>query len=158
MFFFFKQKTAYEMRISDWSSDVCSSDFAERLELRDEQLVVDGLTPYWVNGEKYAAHLALREKEYGYPSSAEMRDRDDWYLSRESRNRLTKVIKCDSHLKTDGFIIKGERVNREGNRPTGCVQYLMRQMEKITLSVAYPRVLRRDGKVIEDSGGAHFTK
>src|SRR3546814_9146585 len=25
-FFFFKQKTAYEMRISDWSSDVCSSD------------------------------------------------------------------------------------------------------------------------------------
>src|SRR3546814_6052496 len=32
-FFFFKQKTAYEMRISDWSSDVCSSDL--RLEARD---------------------------------------------------------------------------------------------------------------------------
>src|SRR3546814_8072606 len=28
--FFFKQKTAYEMRISDWSSDVCSSDLPER--------------------------------------------------------------------------------------------------------------------------------
>src|SRR3546814_2724493 len=28
-FFFFKQKTAYEMRISDWSSDVCSSDLAD---------------------------------------------------------------------------------------------------------------------------------
>src|SRR3546814_4739947 len=28
VFFFFKQKTAYEMRISDWSSDVCSSDLA----------------------------------------------------------------------------------------------------------------------------------
>src|SRR3546814_5383147 len=27
---FFKQKTAYEMRISDWSSDVCSSDLADR--------------------------------------------------------------------------------------------------------------------------------
>src|SRR3546814_6312810 len=27
--FFFKQKTAYEMRISDWSSDVCSSDLSE---------------------------------------------------------------------------------------------------------------------------------
>src|SRR3546814_10343918 len=34
-FFFFKQKTAYELRISDWSSDVCSSD----LELADEALV-----------------------------------------------------------------------------------------------------------------------
>src|SRR3546814_10362972 len=32
LFFFFKQKTAYEMRISDWSSDVCSSDLSgERL-------------------------------------------------------------------------------------------------------------------------------
>src|SRR3546814_12246884 len=30
-FFFFKQKTAYEMRISDWSSDVCSSDLAGSL-------------------------------------------------------------------------------------------------------------------------------
>src|SRR3546814_9451704 len=29
-FFFFKQKTAYEMRISDWSSDVCSSDLIDR--------------------------------------------------------------------------------------------------------------------------------
>src|SRR3546814_9767284 len=30
MIFFFKQKTAYEMRISDWSSDVCSSDLKAR--------------------------------------------------------------------------------------------------------------------------------
>src|SRR3546814_3696655 len=37
VFFFFKQKTAYEMRISDWSSDVCSSDLLLlpcRVELR----------------------------------------------------------------------------------------------------------------------------
>src|SRR3546814_6492085 len=33
MFFFFKQKTAYEMRISDWSSDVCSSDLALRIAI-----------------------------------------------------------------------------------------------------------------------------
>src|SRR3546814_6576328 len=32
--FFFKQKTAYEMRISDWSSDVCSSDLPRRLRCR----------------------------------------------------------------------------------------------------------------------------
>src|SRR3546814_10143596 len=30
LFFFFKQKTAYELRISDWSSDVCSSDLSGR--------------------------------------------------------------------------------------------------------------------------------
>src|SRR3546814_10111190 len=32
-FFFFKQKTAYEMRISDWSSDVCSSDLPADIDL-----------------------------------------------------------------------------------------------------------------------------
>src|SRR3546814_10534367 len=34
VFFFFKQKTAYEMRISDWSSDVCSSDLARKARQR----------------------------------------------------------------------------------------------------------------------------
>src|SRR3546814_6130248 len=38
LLFFFKQKTAYEMRISDWSSDVCSSDL-----LMSE---IDGLSPW----------------------------------------------------------------------------------------------------------------
>src|SRR3546814_6034249 len=33
LFFFFKQKTAYEMRISDWISDVCSSDLSGTLTL-----------------------------------------------------------------------------------------------------------------------------
>src|SRR3546814_5040397 len=32
LFFFFKQKTAYEMRISDWSSDVCSSDLIKIIQ------------------------------------------------------------------------------------------------------------------------------
>src|SRR3546814_15853397 len=35
MVFFFKQKTAYELRISDWSSDVCASDLLEVDDLRE---------------------------------------------------------------------------------------------------------------------------
>src|SRR3546814_3845098 len=35
-FFFVKQKTAYEMRISDWSSDVCSSDLIEQIAVFGE--------------------------------------------------------------------------------------------------------------------------
>src|SRR3546814_1894369 len=38
MFFFFKQKTGYEMRISDWSSDVCSSDLAAHARARPKSL------------------------------------------------------------------------------------------------------------------------
>src|SRR3546814_3228588 len=39
--FFFKQKTAYEMRISDWSSDVCSSDLNVTLTLGSDKAPVD---------------------------------------------------------------------------------------------------------------------
>src|SRR3546814_2105686 len=40
LFFFFKKKTAYDMRISDWSSDVCSSDLdAARAERRQRGFV-----------------------------------------------------------------------------------------------------------------------
>src|SRR3546814_5276662 len=41
VFFFFKQKTAYEMRISDWSPDVCSSD----LRHRDTPVAIPRPTP-----------------------------------------------------------------------------------------------------------------
>src|SRR3546814_7564099 len=55
IFFFFKQKTAYEMRISDWSSDVCSSD-----------LYVPGADPHDDGAEaadpdhRAGAHLSFR--------------------------------------------------------------------------------------------------
>ena len=131
---------------------------AERLELRDEQAVVDGLTPYWGNAEKYAAYLSLWEKEYGYRSSAELQDRDDWYLDRDSQGRLTTVIKCDSHLKPDGFVIHGERVIPKGNRSTGCTHYFLMPEDKISFSVDYDRVFLRDWRRIEDRARALLTQ
>src|SRR3546814_18625999 len=50
MVFFFKQKTAYEMRISDWSSDVCSSDLRTRaLDRRLDKRVI-GIHPLGLVG------------------------------------------------------------------------------------------------------------
>src|SRR3546814_6259918 len=43
--FFFKQKTAYEMRISDWSSDVCSSDLA---------VAIYTTTVHWLESRRYS--------------------------------------------------------------------------------------------------------
>src|SRR3546814_5040890 len=57
--FFFKQKTAYEMRISDWSSDVCSSDLAPMQiigEIMRRKLTVAGLDP---NPRTYIEHRIL---------------------------------------------------------------------------------------------------
>src|SRR3546814_4983932 len=45
VFFFFKQKTAYEMRISDWSSDVCSSDLRRLFRRRRLPLHAHAVIP-----------------------------------------------------------------------------------------------------------------
>src|SRR3546814_11815505 len=55
MVFFFKQKTAYEMRISDWSSDVCSSDLDDRARLDSAG---DVAAPE--AGQDHAVHDGLR--------------------------------------------------------------------------------------------------
>src|SRR3546814_8154612 len=47
MFFFFKQKTAYEMRISDWSSDVCSSDLSTTASTRERYEAACGRPLRW---------------------------------------------------------------------------------------------------------------
>src|SRR3546814_4172544 len=52
-FFFFKQKTAYEMRISDWSSDVCSSD------LRDDGFL-GHVGPIWERVDEEGVTLAFQ--------------------------------------------------------------------------------------------------
>src|SRR3546814_5827793 len=47
MIFFFKQKTAYEMRISDWSSDVCSSDLGVDVFALNFRYRIDGDRAPW---------------------------------------------------------------------------------------------------------------
>src|SRR3546814_6646578 len=77
LFFFFKQKTAYEMRISDWSSDVCSSDLREHnpgdadgdekekyrapMNVIDDQPADAGSEQH--AGMKRGGHKALRSEE-----------------------------------------------------------------------------------------------
>src|SRR3546814_17516403 len=70
--FFFKQKTAYEMRISDWSSDVCSSDLGPTKK--------DGAGVAWwitvvVTASPHYAHVAItgRMREQAQERQEEMR-------------------------------------------------------------------------------------
>src|SRR3546814_5948876 len=63
-FFFFKQKTAYEMRISDWSSDVCSSDLAAEAEALAKRLTLYRLRrPITIEPAGGAVHWAVEGAE-----------------------------------------------------------------------------------------------
>src|SRR3546814_13833020 len=60
VFFFFKQKTAYEMRISDWSSDVCSSDLIGNRRDRETRLAQQCLTLLHVGALQAGDHRLLQ--------------------------------------------------------------------------------------------------
>src|SRR3546814_14586777 len=71
-FFFFKQKTAYEMRISDWSSDVCSSDLLTRRETLAASALgaLVAAMPAWAQDKTMPADTAQWDLTDLYPSDA----------------------------------------------------------------------------------------
>src|SRR3546814_2685849 len=63
VFFFFKQKTAYEMRISDWSSDVCSSDLPAEPAHHEHATPADDAVPdYVLDLERAADYLTAEQR------------------------------------------------------------------------------------------------
>src|SRR3546814_4440840 len=79
-FFFFKQKTAYEMRISDWSSDVCSSDLTDRAR---EAVEITFET------ERLRAHIGLLIARRGFEPERAHRI----FLQREQRELVGQVAR-----------------------------------------------------------------
>src|SRR3546814_4069215 len=79
LFFFFKQKTAYEMRISDWSSDVCSSDLA---------FAVADPAPVEAEHRMARRRDALRQRRH-----AAMRAAADFIAARHDRSEERRVGK-----------------------------------------------------------------
>src|SRR3546814_6128592 len=67
--FFFKQKTAYEMRISDWSSDVCSSDLAASQTPHTSRLTLKNRPQFQVSHEPIVARSLMDERRFRYPSA-----------------------------------------------------------------------------------------
>src|SRR3546814_8936975 len=76
--FFFKQKTAYEMRISDWSSDVCSSDLSQEKD--------DGEGSWIADKRRRNVRGAARRRRVEGEGGAN-RQRQGRRLARSSRHR-----------------------------------------------------------------------
>src|SRR3546814_7065725 len=85
VFFFFKQKTAYEMRISDWSSDVCSSDLNELHRLMDGHEIAPDIG--MGDGQRTAATKLPLEKRYQRPAGA-----DDVAETHSEETRRLRIV------------------------------------------------------------------
>src|SRR3546814_13337494 len=100
MFFVFKQKTAYEMRISDWSSDVCSSDL---------KLIIDGKRGQAILGEhdpveaELSANITLVQ---GIPSG----DKMDWIIEKAVELGAVRVVPITARRSV--LQLSGERLRK----------------------------------------------
>src|SRR3546814_4968638 len=103
-FFFFKQKTAYEMRISDWSSDVCSSDLhSEGWEaLRDlpDDLHARFLQPQRNHGQGGSRHRGDRSglgekvcRPWSHPCAHQQRLQPLAHRSEEHTSELQSLMR-----------------------------------------------------------------
>src|SRR3546814_13758297 len=97
VFFFFKQKTAYEMRISDWSSDVCSSDLAHVAGVAILARHPFGYAPHGRTafvGRMIAIAALLTNRGFNHAFNAKApcfgRDRAVWFVRATRRNRRSE--------------------------------------------------------------------
>src|SRR3546814_6881868 len=99
VFFFFKQKTAYEMRISDWSSDVCSSDLDQSADDADQRGLAGAVRAEQgedLAGPDFQVDILQRLKAR-IVSFRQVRDRDDGrHRSEERRVGKECVSTCRS--------------------------------------------------------------
>src|SRR3546814_5619743 len=116
-FFFFKQKTAYEMRISDWSSDVCSSDL---LELdRGRGIPFEGNYTKWLEGKAKRMEQAEREEEGRQKA---IKEELEW-IRQSPRARQSK-----SKARIKAF---DELVDRQNDSRPGSAQILIQVPERL---------------------------
>src|SRR6188768_4511977 len=87
VFFFFKQKTAYEMSIGDWSSDVCSSDL---LAVAPAHLVRIGVQREVSDRQRCDAARRSEERRVGKECQSTCRSR--WSPSHYKKKRLRQTV------------------------------------------------------------------
>src|SRR3546814_16508569 len=115
---FFKQKTAYEMRISDWSSDVCSSDLIESSSLRQRAAGKVECARHAGNGSSCAPVADRRDAPIAV-GAAKLDQRNHIILSVPCRlRRVSAPRRCAAHRHRDCPAASSEesRVGKEGVR------------------------------------------
>src|SRR3546814_4569674 len=98
LFFFYKQKTAYEMRISDWSSYVCSSDLFAFPVSENHDFGRAAIIParFRAGGARSFAREASSSDRADRDRRRSWRRRHDWARPRTSRARLRAARRHDS--------------------------------------------------------------
>src|SRR3546814_16993953 len=109
IFFFFKQKTAYEMRISDWSSDVCSSD----------------LVPQGISAEMIAEKWGISREDMDAFGAESQRRAEQATAEGRFENEIVGVTEKRLDKETGNIVESDELVLKdEGIRPGTTVETL----------------------------------
>src|SRR3546814_18610161 len=114
-FFFFKQKTAYEMRISDWSSDVCSSDLAAG----DQHVGAGGDRPR----RGLCIDAAIDLQIDGAPAGVDLAAQGGDLVQHAGHEALDAEARIHAHAEDEVDIVKHRKIGRASWRERVC-QYV----------------------------------
>src|SRR3546814_11426372 len=124
MFFFFKQKTAYEMRISDWSSDVCSSDLPDIAQVQVQNKVA--LATPRLPSEVVQQGVVVAKANPGFLMIAALRSSNPEY-DKDALSDLIDARVLDQISRTPGFgstqLFGGEYAMNIWLNPTNLPRY-----------------------------------
>src|SRR3546814_3886220 len=137
VFFFFKQKTAYEMRISDWSSDVCSSDL-QSVKRTEIHLLLGSTKKAAANADILADNSRFRtqpSRRFPFKRIAEFRD-------------VPVVIAAVVEVEPD-LGIDAERPHQGGD--------IVPQSRQAQFDIDLPTRLKRRSSVMDDFDPQHRT-
>src|SRR3546814_4830415 len=109
--FFFKQKTAYDMRISDWSSDVCSSDLMAELLGRPQAVLDSEVVSQAIHGRRVLVTGAggtigselVRQIAALRPSQLVLIDSSEFNLYRSEERRVGKECGSKSRSRWSAY-------------------------------------------------------
>src|SRR3546814_6674649 len=157
MIFFFKQKTAYEMRISDWSSDVCSSDLGPEEAVgqalvfvgrRGKHLLLDFGTVTVVVHLMQGGRLRVDDKQAAKPRNGQAR----WVFA---DGRALLLTEAGTERKAGVWVVEGDPETQEPITGLGPDAEVLDADALGTLLAAHPMRLHgflRDQRIVAGPG------
>src|SRR3546814_10665819 len=130
MFFCFKQKTAYESRISDWSSDVCSSDLATAAELPDDVAILKAMVLAGLEREARMQHIIDQITRTTFGKRSEKLSEDQLALAFDDLDVARAELEA---LGEQAAGQKKERARRESGTARGSLPAHLTRIEEVIL-------------------------
>lgn len=134
---------------------VYRKDPRRRLDMRKAGATQFGLTSYSIDEQQMLQFGKAFEQQTGMPAKRNPNIEDDWYIARSPDGSIASFIRCGKLGEDgDGLTLEGDQpvaVPDQSTPVSFCTHYFVDGNNSLSIRLAYPRVLLKDWKAMEDA-------